>query len=198
MSDQAAPYDKAIQETAKTTGKALDLVKDSAQPIANIYGLLIGDQIGAARHRRLDAITRKTKKILQERDLAETAELAEQIAIPLLEAAQGEPRQEMQDLWATLLANAMDPARRDQVRPEFIGVLKQFHPVDAAVLKAIGKLRVHGWVTIKQIHGAVELRSGSVAVSIRNLMIQDCVQQHDTGPYAITDFGAELLLACEP
>jgi hypothetical protein len=110
MSDDAAPYSGAIEEAAKTTGKALDLLKESAQPIANIYGLLIGDQISAARHRRLDAMTRRTRKILKDRDLSEASEVAEQIAIPLLEAAQGEPRPEMQDLWSILLANAMDPA----------------------------------------------------------------------------------------
>jgi hypothetical protein len=117
MSEDVAPYSGAIEETAKTTGKAFDLIRDSARPIADAYGLIIGDQIHAARHRRLDAITRKTRQILKDRDLSEAAEVAEQIAIPLLEAAQGEPREEMQDLWARLLANAMDPSRRDDVRP---------------------------------------------------------------------------------
>jgi hypothetical protein len=193
-----APYDKAIEEGAKVTGKVLDLVKDSAQPIANIYGLLIGDQIEAARHRRLDAIARRTKRILHERDLSETAEVAEQIAIPLLEAAQGEPREEMQELWARLLANAMDPARRDDVRPEFIAVLKQFHPVDAVILKEMGALRGEGWITRKQMAELTGLRGDSVAVSLRNLTSQGCLDQHESGPWTISDFGAELLLAFKP
>src|ERR1700722_7712557 len=117
MSEDVAPYSGAIKEAAKKTGKAFDLIRDSARPIADAYGLIIGDQIHAARHRRLDAITRKTRQILKDHDLSEAAEVAEQIAIPLLEAAQGEPREEMQDLWARLLANAMDPSRRDDVRP---------------------------------------------------------------------------------
>ena len=86
MSEDVAPYSGAIEETAKTTGKALDLVRDGARPIADAYGLIIGDQIHAARHRRLDAITRKTRQILKDRNLSETAEIAEQIAIPLLES----------------------------------------------------------------------------------------------------------------
>lgn len=61
------------------------------------------------------------------------------MAIPLLEAAQGEPRPEMQELLATLLANAMDPARRDEVRPEFMVALKQFHPTDVLVLKILSE-----------------------------------------------------------
>jgi hypothetical protein len=85
MSDSGAPYDKAIEETARATGKALDFVRDGgaaiSRPIANIYGLLIGDHIEAARDRNLDAITRKTRKILADGNLTETAPLAEQIAI---------------------------------------------------------------------------------------------------------------------
>ena len=131
VADDIAPYSKAIEETAKATGKALDLVRDGTQaisrPVAQIYGLLIGDKIDASRERNLDAISRETRKILIGRDLAETAPVAEQIAIPLLEAARGETRKEMQALWAQLLANAMDPARRDDVRPEFIRYLEQFH-----------------------------------------------------------------------
>src|ERR1043166_1148906 len=98
MADDAAPYSGAIEESAKTAGKALELIKDASGPIGEFYGLVIGDRVAAARHRRLDEITRKTKKILKDRDLEETAEVAEQIAIPLLEAAQGEPREEMQEL----------------------------------------------------------------------------------------------------
>src|SRR5258708_20414433 len=138
MVDDVAPYSRAVEEPAKSAGKAMDLVRDGAhaisRPVANIYGLLIGDQIEASRERNLDAISRKTKKILVDRDLSETSPVTEQIAIPLLEAARGETREEMQTLWAQLLANSMDPARRKDVRPGFIDVLRHFHPVDAVRL----------------------------------------------------------------
>ena len=44
MSEDVAPYSGAIEETAKTTGKAFDLIRDSARPIADAYGLIIGDR----------------------------------------------------------------------------------------------------------------------------------------------------------
>jgi hypothetical protein len=113
MSDDAAPYEKAIEETAKATSNAVDLIREGGRAIGpaigDIYGLLIGDKVGDARKPRLDEIARKTKKILHDRDVKEQGELPEDIAIPLLEAAQSEPREEMQELWARLLANAMDP-----------------------------------------------------------------------------------------
>lgn len=198
MSDDVAPYSGAIEETAKTTGKALDLVKDSVGPIADVYGLIIGDHIHAARHRRLDAITRKTKQILKSRDLSEASEVAEQIAIPLLEAAQGEPREEMQDLWARLLANAMDPNRRDDVRPEFIQTLKGLHPVDALALEWLGSNKKVGWSHLNTISEATGIRKSSMVVSLGNLTGNGCCRTQTNGSYAISDFGEEFLLACTP
>ena len=120
------PYEEAITEGSKAAGKFLDIVRDEGKPVADAYGFLIGDRVEAWRERNLDALGRRTKEILKSRDLAETAPMAEQIAIPLLEAAKSDPRPEMQELWATLLANAMDPARRNEVRREFISALKMF------------------------------------------------------------------------
>jgi hypothetical protein len=199
MGDDVAPYSGAIEETAKTAGKALDLVRDGAGPIADIYGLIIGDQIHAARHRRLDSITRKTRQILNGRHLSETAEIAEQIAIPLLEAAQGEPREEMQDLWARLLANAMDPSRRNDVRPEFIQTLKSLHPIDALILEWLGKTRANGWVHLNTISEATGIRKSSVVVTVSNLTKYECCRSQPRGEnYVISEFGEEFLRACNP
>jgi hypothetical protein len=195
MTEDIAPYSGAIEETARATGKALDLVRDSAAPIADIYGLIIGDRLHAARHRRLDAITRKTKQILKDRNLSETAEVAELIAIPLLEAAQGEPREEMQDLWARLLANAMDATRRDDVRPEFIRMLKQLHPIDALVLQWLGDNRGKGWLSIQAINTELDLRRSSLVVTLNNLMNLHCCRTHGSQSYAIADLGEEFLMA---
>jgi hypothetical protein len=202
MADDVAPYSKAIEETAKTAGKALDIVRDGAhaisRPVANIYGLLIGDQIEAARERNLDAISRKIKKILAERDLSETSPVAEQIAIPLLEAARGETREEMQDLWAQLLANAMDPARRDDVRTEFIQTLERFHPIDALVLRTLGN---GNSMFAGALANELQLRQSTVVVSLNNLELYHCVEvRRSPDPYVdasfkISNFGSEMLLA---
>ena len=138
MADDAMPYEKAIEETAKAASNTVDLVREGGRAIGpaigSIYGLLIGDTAAAARERRLDKTARKTKKILHDRDVTEQQELPEDIAIPLLEAAQGEPREELQQLWARLLANAMDPDRSRNVRPEFINLVQKLEPIDARML----------------------------------------------------------------
>lgn len=204
MSDEAAPYSKAIEESAKAGGKAIDLIRDGAhavgRPVANVYGLLVGDHIEALRERNLDAISRETRRILRERDLAETQPVTEQIAIPLLEAARGETREEMQKLWAQLLANAMDPARRDDVRPEFIQTLGKFHPVDALVLRELKHDRL---VREGELAGALNIRESSVVVSLETLESLRCVAvtrsvDAQISHYRISRFGIELLRALSP
>jgi hypothetical protein len=202
-SNEKAPYDAAIEESAKAAGKALDLVKDGASHIGDIYGLLIGDQIHAARHRRLDAITRKTQKILKDRGAA-AGEVSEQIAIPLLEAAQGESRSEMQDLWAQLLANAIDPTRSEDVRPEFIDALRRMQPLDAVVLEKARDIIQdpnNAVIDPTPMADALGIRLSRVEVSLQNLAQVKCLasQGHarDTR-YRLVSFGIEFLLACRP
>jgi hypothetical protein len=36
--------------------------KDASGPIADVYGIIIGDRVHAARHRRLDEIPKKRRK----------------------------------------------------------------------------------------------------------------------------------------
>jgi hypothetical protein len=73
VSDDQLPYEKAIEETAKATGKVVDLVRDGVKAvspaIADAYGFLIGDRMTAARKRNLDAIGQETERILRDRDI---------------------------------------------------------------------------------------------------------------------------------
>lgn len=202
MTDKA-PYEGAIEESAKAASKALDLVKASSQQIADVYGILIGDPLHAARHRRLDAITRRTQEILRERD-AKTTALPEQIAIPLLEAAQQESRTEMQEIWARLLANAMDTDRAADVRPEFVAALQKLQPLDALLLqeaRALVQNPNQATVDPKIFADRLSIRETLAAVSIENLVIARCLSRHLSGQtdyYRLAGFGIELLHACRP
>lgn len=194
MSDDSAPYSEAIAEGSKAVGKALDIIKGIGRPVGDAYGLIIGDRIEAWRERNLDAVTRKTRQILKDRDLLEAAPVAEQIAIPLLEAAQGDPRPEMQELWATLLANAMDPSRRNDVRQEFIRILQALHPTDALVLKQTAEAFPNDWIEAMHL-SATGLRGDSIAVSVRNLTMHACMEQRGS-EFKILPVGLELVRAC--
>src|ERR1700731_992583 len=58
------------------------------------------------------------------------------MAVALVEGAQKEGREELMELWARLLANAMDP-NLNSVRQSFIEAVKNMDPVDAIVLRYI-------------------------------------------------------------
>jgi hypothetical protein len=77
----------------------------------------------------LEKIAEKAKAKNKARGVADTERVSLVIALPLLEAAAEESREELQDLWARLLAAAMDPGRSGQVRRVFIEIVKQ---MDAA------------------------------------------------------------------
>lgn len=201
MNDQVAPYEKAIEETARTVGKAIDVVRETAhairRPTSNLFNFLVGDRLQAARDRNLDELLRKTAKIIDERDVAEKAFAPEQIVIPLLEAAAGEPREELQTLWSHLLANAMDPARCDDVRPEFIATLQRLQPIDALTLRTC--LRAGASLsTIETVHLDMngKARESQVVISLKTLVSEGCMQNRQ-GYYEITAFGEELLHACD-
>jgi hypothetical protein len=195
------PYEKAAEEVAKATGKALDIVQSMSPAIADAYGWLIGNRITAGRERNLDALMRKTKKIFEQRDLKDRKPIPEQIGIPLLEEAQRETREEIQDLYAALLANAMDERFADDVRPEFIQIVKNLQPIDALVLSyARDKYNSKGQKVFAPNHvydALKNYRTTGIDVSIENLMQLKCLNSHSQGLY-LSPFGAELMMACDP
>jgi hypothetical protein len=197
MSDSGAPYDKAIEETAKATSNAADLIREGGRAIGpaigDIYGLMIGDKVRAARVRNLDRINQKRQQKLNDRGVTEPLQPPEDIAIPALEAAQGETRDEMQELWARLLANAMDPNRSSNVRPEFIETLRALQPIDAEILVLLeSKPTGEEWVGPSQ----VERRISAVKVSFDRLVSLRCATGSDSA-IKITDYGTELMFGLE-
>jgi hypothetical protein len=87
MADDRMPYEGAIEETAKATGKVVDLVHDGfravSPAVADAYGYLIGDRISALRQRNLDAVAHDADRILRERKVTDRSAVAEQIGLPL-------------------------------------------------------------------------------------------------------------------
>ncbi|SNT09870.1 protein of unknown function [Tardiphaga sp. OK246] len=195
MSDN--PYEKSIEEGAKAAGKFLDVVKSVSPAVGDLYGLAIGDRVHGWRQRHIDAVTRKTKRILEERDV-EAQEIPEQIALPLIEAAQGEPREELQDLYARLLANAMDPASADNVRPEFIQTVKELQPIDLRILLGVSTYKSPNeqLPLINEISKGLDLREAAAALAIANLERLSCVRRVGGGQYlALSEYGREFLIA---
>ncbi len=147
---------KGVQEASKFGGKLTDAVSNVGaflnrlvgSPLEDMVGMAIGDPIKAARVLALDWYSRRVQEILQRRNASDkTKPVSPSVLGPILDAAQDETREELRELWATLLANAMDPSRDQSFRLEFIDTLRRMNPLDALILK---KLKEAVFWAIKQ------------------------------------------------
>jgi hypothetical protein len=133
---------RAIEETAKATSAAIGAVVKSGEYAGAVAGDLphnlvglIGDWVYHKRLRRWNELQKETREILRGRGIEDKVEPSPSVAIPLIDAAIDEDREGLKQLWAKLLAAAMDPQRADLVRPSLIMLLKQLDPLDARVLE---------------------------------------------------------------
>lgn len=137
---------KAIQEASKFGTKFLDTADKAGGYTTGILGRLPHNVVGIlddwvlhVRVRRYAQLTEETLSILSRRGVKDREEPSPSIAIPLIDAALNETRDELKTLWAKLLAAALDPSRKNLVRLSLIKVLQQMEPFDALVLQEIYK-----------------------------------------------------------
>ncbi|TFW56990.1 DUF4393 domain-containing protein [Bradyrhizobium sp. MOS001] len=194
MTDGPEPFGKetakAAQEIAKTTDNAIDAARDLASffnrvlgnPIVDAVGITIGDPLRFVRTLSLDWYSRRVDEILAKRDAKKLKGAPPRIALDILEAAQDETRDELRELWAQLLANAMDEATQSKVRIEFVTVLKQLNPLDALVLQR--RTGVGNFINPHQLALAQHLETNDTATSILYLLDLKCVEQAPNGTYA--------------
>src|SRR5260370_14920493 len=175
---------KALQEIAKTTGTALDLVGEAGSYVkwmlgtvpADLIGVLGGNWLSQVRIRNLAWYKRRTEQIIREGGAPQTEAVSPSLAIPLLRAAMDENRPQLQELWAALLAAAADPQRSVLVRQSFIYTISKFDPLDASVLW--GRYQITGELqpTCREfLSRRLEVSSESIVVSIMNLNKLECI-----------------------
>lgn len=97
-------------------------------------GLLGGDWLSEKRRRNRERLRAGAEEKLKARGADVDDDPSPSVINPLLSAAQDESRDELVDLFASLIATAMDPKTRSTYRREFVDIAKQLEPVDAAVL----------------------------------------------------------------
>lgn len=139
--DSAGKIADAAKEVAKTTGKAIDVLRDTGGFFNRVFGGLIEDGVGLVadrlkyyRKERAVLLAEKVERILTERRVLATKAVPVSIAVPLLENATLEDDDDLHDLWARLLANSMDP-RGPRVDRSFISILSEMTAHDALLLK---------------------------------------------------------------
>jgi hypothetical protein len=117
---------KAIQEASKAAQEAFKtlqgiggfLRKTLGTVPEDLVGYLGGDWLRARRFENVVRLLEKLKERIEARKTKVEEPISLSVALPLFRAAADESRDELQDLWARLLAAAADPARADHFRLE--------------------------------------------------------------------------------
>jgi hypothetical protein len=124
-------------------------------------------------------------------DASQPASLS--VALPILIAAADESRDELQDIWARLLAAAADPSRAGSFRLAFIETVKKMDPMDAAFLSNLQKRGGSADGTGRNSMAA-ELRvtRDAIDVSWANLQKLELLTP-DTHTVVVSPFGREFL-----
>ncbi|MGO3928788.1 DUF4393 domain-containing protein [Rhodopseudomonas pseudopalustris] len=139
---------KAEQEQQKTYQKGMDLLAQAGaflggvfKPAASELGQLLGDQMRFWRFKNAVNIMIKSEELIKARGLS-----SEQVkALPfgeglrLLEAASLEDDNSVQDLWARLMANSVDPDLSVTPEKMYIDVLKSFSGREACFLDLLAR-----------------------------------------------------------
>lgn len=177
---------KATTEGLKLGTKALETGEKLAGFLSRLFGTAAEDVVGVVggdwlRHVRIcnaSKLAARTEEILKQRGIAhKTQPMSPSIAIPLLEAAQDETRDELCELWARMLANGMDPERSSVIRRSIITVVKEFEPLEAIILqKAFGQSENRkSLVHVNEYPKSIGVSLDEFELSIQNLEKQDCL-----------------------
>lgn len=215
MSDQLpAPLTdeqaKALQEVAKLLGKPVEALVDAVrflgsligEPLRDIAGLAGADALRAKRIENLVRLREKTMATLSARGVEEPQSIPLTLAVPLLNAAADESRDELLEVWSKIVAAAADPARAGNVRLGFVEVVKKFDPLDALVLQQLGNPGELQPSARDVLASRFQVSADAVELSLFHLVELGCARDPASPPghlptalqdVALTVLGRELL-----
>lgn len=112
------------------------------EPIKTSVGML-QDKLAVVRWERQLRLADRVREIIEERSKEGiSVSVPPRLAVPIIEAASLESDDSLQDLWAHLLASAMNSESAQKVRSAFVDIIKQLEPIDVKILEfCYGKYR---------------------------------------------------------
>jgi len=199
VTDEQAKLGQEIIKTIRASGSYVaDILGDLPK---DLTGLLVGDRIKAKRQQNAHVLWRKTKARLEQRRVEQPEPPSYKFAIPILSAAADENNATLQDLWARLLAAAMDPKRRDELRQNFVVTVQKLDPLDAVVLEEIRRNGNASWGSTGRdvVAASLQCWREDVLVSFQNLHKLGCISFGNTdapqiNPY-LSPYGTVFLRA---
>lgn len=179
---------KAVQEVAKTTSNALDKAAELSRFLAKVVGPAIEDLGAIAKQyteywklRNALSLQEKFERVLAERGNPALTSLSLRVGLPLLDAAVTEDEEQLQTLWANLLASAMSETEVSAVTKTYVEILKQIDIVDAEFIAALYSMHLHAVVNGKHnsyINPKKTRNVVQISVAINNLERLGLVKVH--------------------
>jgi hypothetical protein len=213
---------KATEEIAKTAGKAVDAGAGFGRFLVRIFGPALEqfgdsleDQVRYWRKGRLRRLEVKYEEACK--DLGEVKQpipVDPKFAIALLEAASLEDDDDLQDMYARLLANATTDGTGVEARRTFVSILQDLTPLDVHLLSMIYRAPTGPAGTVrtarlpdeyvKAAPGVADTKPvRRVEVSLWNLVRAGCIESaggwDGTATVAVvtlTALGSDLVEAC--
>ncbi len=173
---------KALETTEKLASFAAKVFKE---PLRDSVGI-IGDRLKFMRWERQVRLADRVNDILNQRAIIETRPVPPKLALPIFENAGLEDNDDLQDLWAKLLANSMDPNFTEEIRYAYLEIIKSLNPVDVSILHSFYTLPTRNpkinWdhittymITKEQICERLSISPQIYEVSMHNLFRVQCL-----------------------
>jgi hypothetical protein len=189
ISDELA---KATQEVAKTVGQGIEASKTLAKFFKDVFGDLVIDGAGLAsdklkyyRIERAIALHDKTTRNLNSKGITNFNAVAPKIGIPLIESATIEDNDDIQALWANMLANAMNPNFDGKIERKYISILQDMSLTDVKIFNYVMSMylreksdKLHTQLMKKEaLQTALNIELETVDACLRNLLRLGCIKQ---------------------
>jgi hypothetical protein len=223
--DPTGGWAKATEETAKASQEAIQASRELGRFISGPARELVGmleDHLRVVRFERRIRLADRVRNIYIEKGMpGPTRKIPLSIGVPLLEHATLEEDDDLQDVWARLLANNGDASSGTEVRRAFVSVLAEMSALDVQNLAQIEhaiefneESASTGVWTYELPERAIPFVEGdrhrhsmrpslAVEISLSNLSRLGCVMllghspQDGAAPLAaLTPFGRAFIKAC--
>lgn len=139
---------KAVQEVAKATSNAIDAAREAGGFISKFIAgsleqgmAIVEDRLKYVRWERQVRLSVRADEFLRQLGLeSPTRPVPMKLAIPLIQAASLEEDNDLQDLWAALLANAANASSPIEIQRSYVSILEQLTPLETKILDRIYSL----------------------------------------------------------
>lgn len=137
VSDDTEMMKAGIEAVTSSAMKPVnDLISSLFGPAAREAGLMLQDRIKVYRKERQFRLYIRTMEKLKALGVT-PQRVPLKLLFPIIENASVEEDDDLQDRWASLLANAANPANADGIPASFVNILRELSPRQAKYLDAL-------------------------------------------------------------